>query len=110
MSHADDPRLLVIDPDNLGYRITTRSAPAIPVTNSVGGVPHVTRFGSDRAAALANVKVGTYSLGGDDRLSFGALGQLDQSATATIKLVCGSHSIVISVDATTGEITTGAIQ
>ena len=110
MSRADDPRMLVIDADGGGYSIATKSAPATPITNKVGNMPYVTRFGSGRAAALTNVTVGTYSLGGDNRLSFGALGQLDQAATATIQLNCGSRKIVISLDPTTGEITTGPLQ
>jgi Tfp pilus assembly protein FimT len=110
MSRADDPRMLVIDADGGGYSIASKSAPATPVTNKVGNVPYVTRFGSGRAVALTNVTVGTYSLGGDNRLSFGALGQLDQAATAAIQLNCGSRKIVISLDPTTGEITTGPLQ
>jgi Tfp pilus assembly protein FimT len=110
MSHGDDPRLFVIDADRLGYRITKKTTPSVPVTNNVGGAPYVTRFGHDRAAALTNVKVGTYSLGGDDRLGFGALGQLDQTTAATIQLVCGSRKVDVSLDPTTGEITIGPIQ
>lgn len=110
MSRTDDPRMLVIDADSGGYVISTRSAPATPVTNRVGNVPYVTRFGIGRVAMLTKVRVGTCSLGGDNRLSFGALGQLDQAATASIQLVCGSRSILISMDPTTGEITTGPIQ
>ncbi|MDQ3440298.1 MAG: prepilin-type N-terminal cleavage/methylation domain-containing protein [Planctomycetota bacterium] len=110
MSRTDDPRMLVIYTDSGGYLISTRSNPTTPVTNKVGNVDYVTRFGTGRVAMLTKVRVGSYSLGGDNRLSFGALGQLDQPATATIQLVCGSRSIVISVDPTTGEITTGALQ
>jgi hypothetical protein len=110
MSHGDDPRLFVIDSDRLGYRITTKSAPTVPVINQLGGAPYVTRFGQDRAAGLTNIKLGTYSLGGDDKLGFGALGQLDQTSVASIQLVCGSHKIVVSLDPITGEITTGPVQ
>jgi prepilin-type N-terminal cleavage/methylation domain-containing protein len=110
MSRSDDPRMLVIDADSGGYVIATRSAPTTPITNKVGNIPYVTRFGSGRAIGTANVKVGTYSLGGDNRLGFGALGQLDQATTATIELLCGSRKISISLDPTTGEITTGPLQ
>ncbi|HEV2294624.1 MAG TPA: prepilin-type N-terminal cleavage/methylation domain-containing protein [Tepidisphaeraceae bacterium] len=113
MSQGDDPGkrcLLVIDPDRAGYRITTRSDPTAAVTNKIGGDPYVTRFGSGRASSLVNVTVGSYSLGGDQQLGFGALGQLDQPSTATIQLVCGTRSLAITLDPTTGEITTGPLQ
>jgi prepilin-type N-terminal cleavage/methylation domain-containing protein len=110
MSRSDDPRMLVLDADNGGYVIATRSAPGTPITNKMGRLPYATRFGTGRALGTGNVKVGTFSLGGDNRLSFGALGQLDQATTATIQLVCGARSIVISLDPTTGEITTGPLQ
>ena len=38
------------------------------ITNRLGGEPYVTRFGHGRAASLTDVTVGTYGLGGDDRL------------------------------------------
>ena len=110
MSHGDNPRLFVIDADKGGYRITTQSIPTVPITNKVGGDSYVTRYGSGRAAALSGVKVGTYSLGGDDRISFGTMGQLDQTAAATIQLVCGPRSIQVSVDPTTGEVSIGTLQ
>lgn len=110
MSHADDPRILVIDPDSAGYRIATKSAPTVPVTNKIGGAPYITRFGSGRAASLVNVTVGAYNFGDDEQLGFGALGQLDQPAAATIQLVCGSRSVVITLDPTTGEIMVGQLQ
>ena len=118
MSHGDDPRRLVIDADKLGYYITKKSAPLAPppppapktpVNNPVGGMPYVTRFGSDRAAMLGGVSIGAYDLGGDDRLGFGALGQLDQSAPATIELLCGVRKIVVTIDPTTGDVSMGEV-
>ena len=107
MSNADNPRLLVIDADNLGYRITTKTTPTVPITNRAGGEPFVTRFGQGRAGMTANVTVGPYSLGGDDRLGFGALGQLDQATAATIELRCNARKIVVTIDPTTGDVSTG---
>jgi type II secretory pathway pseudopilin PulG len=109
MSHGDNPRLLVIESDNLGYRIATKSTPATPVNNPLGGDPYVTRFGAGRATTLNGVSVGSYSFGGDDKLGFGVLGQLDQSTAATITLVCGSRSIQVTIDPTTGEATPGTV-
>ncbi len=111
MSHGDDTRLLVIEADRLGYFITRKGdALNTPVTNTLGGVPYLTRFGTGRAGALTDVTVGAYSLGGDARLGFGALGQLDQSSAAAIELVCRSRKVVVTIDPTTGDITIGPIQ
>lgn len=109
-ARADEARLLVIDADRAGYRIATKSDPATPVINKIGGADYVTRFGSGRAALLANVTVGVYDLGGDEQIGFGALGQLDQPAAATIQLVCGARTILVSLDPTTGEVTIGPLQ
>ena len=110
MSHGDDPRVLVVDADKAGYRIATKSAPATPVINLVGRVPHVTRFGQGRALALTGVRVASHTFGADDRLGFGVLGQLDQAAAATITLQCGSRKVVVTVDPTTGDASASAIQ
>jgi prepilin-type N-terminal cleavage/methylation domain-containing protein len=110
MSHGDDPRVLVIESDKLGYRIATKSAPGTAVTNPVGAGPYVTRFGQGRAAALAGVRVSSYGLGGDAQLGFGVLGQLDQTAAATITLQCGNRSIVVTVDPTTGEASAASVR
>jgi hypothetical protein len=110
MSHGDDPRVLVVDADRAGYRIATKSAPATPVTNLIGNVPHATRFGQGRALALTGVRVASHTFGADDRLGFGVLGQLDQATPATITLQCGSRKIVVTIDPTTGEASTGTVQ
>jgi type II secretory pathway pseudopilin PulG len=110
MSHGDDPRVLVIESDKAGYHLAAKSAPGTAVTNPVGAVPYVTRFGLGRANALGGVRVGAYNLGGDDQLGFGVLGQLDQTAAATITLQCGNRSIVVTVDPTTGEATAGTVK
>jgi len=102
--------VLVVESDKAGYHIAAKSAPGTAVANPVGGLPYVTRFGQGRANALGGVRVGSYGLGGDDQLGFGVLGQLDQTAAATITLQCGSHSVVVTVDPTTGEATAGTVQ
>ena len=107
MSNTDNPCLFVSDADNLGYQITTKKAPTVPIINRAGGEAFVTRFGQGRAGMAANVTVGPYSLGGDDRLSFGALGQLDQATAATIELRCNARKVVITIDPTTGDVSMG---
>ena len=110
MSRADDPRLIVIAADKLSYHIAAKSAPATPLTNPVGQLPYVTRFGAGRAASMVKVKFGAVSVGGDDQLGFGGLGQLDQTTPATITLTTGARSITITIDPMTGDAATGAIQ
>jgi hypothetical protein len=110
MSHGDDPRMLAIDSDKAGYRIVARSAQTTPVTNPSGGDAYVTRFGLGRAAGLSGVRASAYSLGGDDKLGFAVLGQLDQTAPASITLQCGARKVVVTIDPTTGEATAGAVQ
>ena len=110
MSHGDDPRMLAVDADKAGYRIVARSAPTTPVTNPVGGDTYVTRFGLGRATGLNGVRVSAYSLGGDDKLGYAVLGQLDQTAPASITLQCGARKVVVTIDPTTGEATAGAVQ
>jgi prepilin-type N-terminal cleavage/methylation domain-containing protein len=110
MSHGDDPRVLVVESDKAGYHIGTKSAPGTAVANPLGGMPYVTRFGLGRANALTGVRVSAYSLGGDDQLGFGVLGQLDQTVAATITLQCGNRSVVVTVDPTTGEASAGVVK
>jgi hypothetical protein len=43
-------------------------------------------------------------------LGFGVLGQLDQTAAATITLQCGNRSIVVTVDPTTGEASAASVR
>ena len=45
----------------------------------------------------------SYSLDGDDRLGFGAYGQLDQATAASITLQSGSETLTIQVDPDSGE-------
>ena len=110
MSNADDPRLIVLESDQSGYHIAPRSKPNEPITNPVGGMQYVTKFGQGRVASLGKVRIGSASVGGDHQLGFGGLGQLDQTTPATIILTAGARSLAITIDPTTGDVTTGAIQ
>jgi prepilin-type N-terminal cleavage/methylation domain-containing protein len=110
MSHGDNPRVIAVESDNAGYRIATRSDPATPVTNPASASPYVMRFGTVRGAGLGGVRVKAHTFGADNRLGFGALGQLDQTSAATITFQCGSHTIVVTIDPATGEATTSAVQ
>ncbi|MCC6679762.1 MAG: prepilin-type N-terminal cleavage/methylation domain-containing protein [Phycisphaeraceae bacterium] len=105
MTHGQDLRLVVFDPDNNAYQIATASDPATPITNPIGDVPYRVTFGSDRAGALTGVTIDSLSVGGDDQLGFGIYGQLDQTPDATITLACQDKTITLTVQASTGEVT-----
>jgi hypothetical protein len=110
MSNADDPRLLVFDPAGKRYHIARRSSPTLPVTDPVGLQGYTTAYGSGRAASLPRVRIGSHSLGGDNRLMFRGLGQLDQTEPAWITLSAGTHSVTVTLDPITGEATVGPLQ
>jgi type II secretory pathway pseudopilin PulG len=110
ISHADDPRLVVFDTTGNRYHIAPRSAPLVPVMDPVHRSGYVTNYGTGRAFALPRVRLGSYILGGDDRLGFGGVGQLDQSSPASVTLTAGTRSLTITLDAVTGEATVGQMQ
>ena len=110
MSHGNNPRVVAIESDNLGYRVATRSDPVTAVTDPASANPYVTRFGGARGMALGGVRVDAHTFGTDNRLGFGVLGQLDQTTAATITFACGSRSIVVTIDPITGEATAGSVQ
>jgi len=103
MTDMTDPRIVVFDTAAESYYIAATSTPDMPMTNPTGNVPYRVTFGQGWAVHLAGVDLAGVSMGGDAKLSFGQYGQLDQAVDATITLVAGSHSIVITVDPTTGE-------
>lgn len=110
IAHSDDLRVVVFDAAGLGYSIATTSDTTTPITNPVGGQPYRVTFGERRAARMGGVSVVATDVGDDDELGFGAYGQLDQTEDATITLSTASHSVVITVEADTGETTIGAMQ
>ncbi len=109
VSHGDDTRVVVFDTTNHAYHIAAASDTATPLTNPVGNLPYVLTFGVARASQATGVTIQSLSVGGDDELGFGVYGQLDQTTDATITLACGGHTITITLDATNGESTIGAI-
>jgi hypothetical protein len=56
------------------------------------------------------VKIGALRLGGDNRLAFGANGELDQTEPAEITLTAGTHSVTLTLDPVMGEATVGPLQ
>jgi type II secretory pathway pseudopilin PulG len=110
LAHADDPRTVVFDASANSYTIAARSDPSTPLLNPIGQQPYVTRFGSGRAAAAARVQISTTDLGGDQTLSFGSCGQLDQLAAASVTLECSGRRLTVSFDPITGQASVTHIQ
>jgi Tfp pilus assembly protein FimT len=110
MSNADDPRLLVFDASTNRYHIARRSDATVPLTDPVGAQGYVTNYGVGRAAPLPRVRIGSLQLAGDNRLAFGANGELDQTEPAQITLTAGTHFVTITVDPVIGEATVGPLQ
>ena len=111
IAHADDLRLVVFDREHNTYRIAPASTPNTPITNPVGHLPYQTTFGQGRATHLAGITIQGYWLNGDDRIQFGAYGQLDQATAATVTLsTAGGKRITLTIDPTTGEAAIGAVQ
>jgi Tfp pilus assembly protein FimT len=110
LAHGDDPRVIVFDPANNLYSLTARSNTAIVLTNPVDQTPYTTRYGSGRAFALNNVTINSLSVGGDNQLGFGSLGELDQTSAATIQLGYRTHTVTITIDPTSGSASVGMIE
>jgi prepilin-type N-terminal cleavage/methylation domain-containing protein len=104
ISHADDRCRVTFDMSAGSYTLSRNSAPASPIAEPITGQPYATQFGAGRAAQAAGVAIQGYSLGGDNYISFGRYGELDQSTTATISLRRGAVTLTIQIDPTTGEV------
>ncbi len=110
IAHASNPRVVTFDTSSNSYWIASQASPDTPITNPFDQQPYRVTFGCGRACALAGVTLSAVSVGTDNQLEFGPYGQLDQTSNATITLKSGPHSIVITVDATTGETSAGFLQ
>lgn len=112
ISHGDNPIGIKFDTSANSYSLVQRSgsppfqcSSVTTVTNPIGGESYTTTFGSGRAAELVGVGIDAVSLDGDECLVFGSLGELDQSAAATIDVSFGGRSLTISIDPITGNAT-----
>jgi type II secretory pathway pseudopilin PulG len=110
LARADDPRLLVFDPSSASYFVAARSDPATPLVNQVGGEPYLVHFGTGRGAAAAGVGFGGLEVGTDNALGFGAVGQLDQTTVAAVRLECEGRRLEITLDPVTGSASVSHIQ
>jgi len=111
LSHADALAGIRITAGNQGYAVVVGTpagfdcATAPELVDEISDRAYATHFGSGRAAELGGVTITAYSLDGDACAALNALGALDQAATATITLQCGSRTRTISIDPFSGEAT-----
>lgn len=110
IANADDPRLIVFDVDTETYFIAADSDDDTPVTHPLTRGPFSVTLGQGVARNLSGVGIGAVDVGDDTALAFGKYGQLDQATDASVTLVAGAKSIVLGIDATSGEVTVGEIQ
>jgi len=106
ISHPDDPCVIVFDTAANSYKLTRASDTATAITNPADGQPYQTQLGLGRAAGATGVTLQGYSLNGDNKLGFGAYGQLDQATQATVTFQAGTYTITVQVDPTSGETST----
>lgn len=112
LAHADSPRGVRLDSSAQKYSVVYYSdvaphdcAAATVMTYPLGGGSFEVTLGAGRGAPFAGVTIDAFSLGGDACVAFEALGQLDQSTAASITLRCGTHTLTLTIDPDTGEIT-----
>ena len=110
ISFPDDLRRFVVDPGGASYYIAAASAPTTPLTNPITKRAYRTTFGTENVTALSGVTISAYSFNGGANLNFGMYGELSQSSAATITLSCGGKTLTLTINATTGVVTVGAIQ
>lgn len=109
MSHSEDLRVLVFDNASDTYHIAAASDTATPITNPITHQAYLIDYDTVASKSLQGVTIDSYSLGGDDELSFNVYGALDQATDATITLGCDGMSVTVTVDADTGECIIGAM-
>ena len=105
ITHADDPCVVIFDSVSHAYSIAKASDPATPMTEPVTNQPYTVQFGTGRAAESTGVTIQSYSLDGDDRVTFGLYGELDQTTPATITLQAGALTMTVQIDPASGEAT-----
>lgn len=110
IAHGDDPRVVVFDTAAHAYHVAAASAPATPLKHPTQGTPNAMAFGDGLYHNCPGVTLGTLSLDGDTTLGFDAFGSLDQATSATIQLRADVHSVTLTLDSATGEVTITGVQ
>jgi prepilin-type N-terminal cleavage/methylation domain-containing protein len=105
MGNGLDGCMVVFSPTEPRYHLASRTDPAQPINHPSDRQPYVTHFGQGRVSHLKGVTITGVSVGGDQKLGFTTLGALDQGTAATIDLRCGSSTLRITLNPTTGDAT-----
>lgn len=105
IAHQDDPCVIIFDIPNKQYTIAPKSSPTTPLTNPGDNQPYVVKYGKGRVASLPRISIKSTNVGDDKQLSFGSLGQLDQTTAASITLADGASEMTITLDPITGQAT-----
>lgn len=112
IAHADEPRGLRFDKPNATYEVVRANgvsvlgcAQGIVLTNPADTRPYLTQYGGSRGAELDSVTIDSYTLNGDACIAFGALGETDQSSSATVTLRSGAATVTVRIDPISGEAT-----
>ncbi len=114
INNPNDPREMVFNLSNDRYSIAPVAMPMTPVTNRANGQPYVVQLGSRGNAALAGIDLTAISgLGGGSTqtLQFDQYGvPVGLAGNAAFTLAADGRSVVVTVNAVTGEVTASATQ
>lgn len=103
ITHADDPRVVVLDDSANQYHLALESEPDVPLVHPATGTDYIVRFGAGQAAALGGVGIVEHNLE-DDRLAFGIYGQVLQTdPIPAITLAVDGRQLTITLDPDNGE-------
>lgn len=101
VANPGEPRALLIDQDNRGWRVINPEYPSIPVQRDDGS-DWVVRAGEDRGAGMAEVEIELEGVDGA-LLEFDESGALrDRTAMPSIHVSCGERRQTLKVGAVTG--------
>ncbi len=114
IAHTEDLRFIVFDDTNHAWHIAAASDTATAITNPSSGMPYARTLGQSDLKQLEGVTISAFDLDtasetDDNKLGFGIYGQPDQTTDATITLASGGHTITLTINAETGEVTIGGI-
>jgi hypothetical protein len=100
IANQQAPRFVVFH--NQGYHVAAAADVTTPLANE-DGEPYAVAFGAGSPPGpFKGIFVLRLSVGDDNMLGFGTLGQLDQASVATITLAASSYSITVTVDPISG--------
>lgn len=114
IGHGEDLRYIVFDTATHTWHIAPSSDTTTPISHPDTALPYTRTLGQGALKQLAGVTISNYDLdttteSNDNKLGFGLYGQLDQTTDATITLASGIHTVTLTINAVTGEVTIGEL-